>query len=286
MARPLRIEYPGALYHVTSRGNAREPVYLSDVDRNLFLGILSSTVKRYNLLLYAYCLMENHYHLLIETPEANLSSSMRYLNQIYTQRFNKTHKRVGHLFQGRYKSILVQREKHLLALCRYIVQNPVRAGIVQHPEEYQWSSCRQTASLEPPAEYLSVDWILSQFGQTKSLARKEYRKFISVIQDQGPVGPDKQGVARGSAAFIAKLSEALWEKEDIEEISKRQRYAARPPLNALFPSDGSISKRERNRLIYEAVFDFGYSQKAIADHTGLHYASVSRIVSAQNRTLC
>ncbi len=126
MSRPLRLEYAGALYHVTSRGNERKPIYLEDDDFELFLECLAGVCERFNWVIHSYCLMTNHYHLLVETPDGNLSKGMRQLNGVFTQDFNRRHKRVGHLFQGRYKAILVDKESYLLELCRYIVLNPVR----------------------------------------------------------------------------------------------------------------------------------------------------------------
>ena len=128
MARPLRIQYDGALYHVASRGNERRIIFKDDSDRTAFLDILLKVNKRYNWLCHSYCLMDNHYHAIIETLDGNLSEGMRQLNGIYTQAFNRRHKRVGHVFQGRYKSILIQKESHLLEVCRYVVLNPVRAA--------------------------------------------------------------------------------------------------------------------------------------------------------------
>src|SRR5207247_381934 len=147
MARPLRLSYPGALYHVTARGNARQAIYTDDADRQMFLLVLEDVETRYHWLCHAYCLMDNHYHLLLETPQGNLSAGMRQVNGVYTQRFNRRHGRVGHIFQGRFKAILVERESYLLELCRYLVLNPVRAGIVRQPERYRWSSYRATAGL-------------------------------------------------------------------------------------------------------------------------------------------
>jgi REP-associated tyrosine transposase len=126
MARPLRLEFPGAIYHLTGRGNARQKIFFADPDRELFLDTFGGVVSRYGWICHAYCLMANHYHLLVETPKANLSLGMRQLNGVYTQAFNRRHKRVGHLFQGRFKAILVEKESYLLELCRYIVLNPVR----------------------------------------------------------------------------------------------------------------------------------------------------------------
>ena len=142
MARPLRIEHPGAVYHVTSRGNAREDIFISDTDRLKFLEILGNTVEKYNWLCHAFCLLDNHYHLIIETPDPNLSLGMRQLNGVYTQSFNRIHQRVGHVFQGRYKAILVEKGNHLLELCRYVVLNPVRAGMVSKPGDWKWSSLK------------------------------------------------------------------------------------------------------------------------------------------------
>jgi len=145
MSRPLRIEYPGAVYHVTSRGNEKKPVFKTDQDRQNFLNTLQRVNKRYHLICHAYCLMTNHYHLLLETSDGNLSLGMRQLNGVYTQVFNKLHGRTGHLFQGRYQSILIQKGSHLLEVCRYVVLNPVRAGTVEKPEDWKWSSYLATA---------------------------------------------------------------------------------------------------------------------------------------------
>jgi putative transposase len=143
MARPLRIEYPGAFYHITSRGNARQDIFKTKKDFKDFLIILKENTERYNWQCYAYCLMSNHYHLLIKTLDPNLSQGMRQLNGVYTQKSNYNHKTVGHIFQGRYKAILVDEEKYFYELVRYIVLNPVRAKMVKNPENYHWSSHRE-----------------------------------------------------------------------------------------------------------------------------------------------
>lgn len=178
MARPLRIEYPGAIYHITSRGNARQPIYEDDEGRKVFLELLGFIVDRFNWLCHAYCLMDNHYHLLIETQDGNLSLGMRQLNGIYTQRFNKRHGRVGHLFQGRFKAILVDRENYLLELCRYVVLNPVRAGMVRSSGRYKWSSYHATAGTEKISSFLATDWVLSQFGRSRKVAQEKYKTFV------------------------------------------------------------------------------------------------------------
>ncbi len=184
MARPLRIEFSGALYHVASRGDGQEDIYLEDKDRDAYLDILKETCKRFNWILHAYCLMDNHYHLLIETPDANLSKGMRQLNGVYTQRFNRHHDQVGHVFQGRYKAILVEKESYLLELARYIVLNPVRAQMVRSAKDWSWSSYRATAGLIKSEKWLTVDWILSVFAVRKTTAEKRYREFVSEGRNQ------------------------------------------------------------------------------------------------------
>jgi REP element-mobilizing transposase RayT len=178
MARPLRIEYPGALYHLTARGNERRAIYFFDHDRNQFLHVLIQVCKNYNWICHAYCLMDNHYHLLIETPDANLSRGMRDLNSIYSQRFNRMHGRDGHLFQGRFKSFIIEKEIYLLEVARYIVLNPVRANMVSHPKEWKWSSYRATAGYRKPHKSLTIDWILGHFGKNESVAKRAYRAFV------------------------------------------------------------------------------------------------------------
>ena len=187
MARPLRLEFSGALYHVTSRGNRQEAIYETDTDRENFLTILSEVCKRYHWLCHAYCLMDNHYHLLIETPEGNLSQGMRQLNGKYTQSFNRTHQRAGHVFQGRYKAILVDKDSYMLELCRYIVLNPVRAGMVRSAKDWQWSSYRAMIGLKNTPEWLETDGVLSNFAGHKAEAVKAYKHFVS--QGRGQASP-------------------------------------------------------------------------------------------------
>ncbi len=172
MARPLRIEYPGAVYHVTSRGNEKKAVFKDDQDRELFLKILAEVNKRYHWFCHAYCLMDNHYHLLIETPEGNLSLGMRQLNGVYTQAFNKKRNRTGHLFQGRYKAILIQKDNHLLEACRYVVLNPVGARLVERPEDWKWSSYRATVGKETAHPCLTKRLDTRAIQQDKGQGRK------------------------------------------------------------------------------------------------------------------
>jgi REP element-mobilizing transposase RayT len=278
MARPLRIEYPGAVYHVMSRGNAKEPVYDSDSDRNLFLKTIEESKDRFNILIHGYCLMDNHYHLLIETPDGNLSDTMRHINGLYTQRFNRSHKRVGHIFQGRYKAILVDKENYLLVLSRYIVLNPVRADIVKHPKDYKWSSFRDTAGLRSKQEFLTVDWVLRQFGDVRHLAQEKYCQYVLSNKDEDPFKDVKGNSILGSKSFISRLTETLWDKEEIKEVPRHQRYVARPPLDALFDQDTWPSEVTRDKVVEEAVVSYGYNLTEVADFLGVHYTTISKIV--------
>jgi REP element-mobilizing transposase RayT len=279
MARPLRIEYPGALYHITSRGNARSPIFEDHRDRREFLMILEDVVGRYNWLCHAFCLMDNHYHLLVETVDGNLSLGMRHLNGVYTQAFNRRHDRVGHVFQGRFKAILVEQESYLLELRRYVVLNPVRAGIVKDPGAYKWSSYQSTGGLVKPAPFLRVNWILDQFGKTPREAQKEYRRFVRAgIKEPSPWDELKAQCILGSKEFIEKLRPALKDKSKITEIPKEQRLASRRSLEELLPPEKVAKKEQRNEAIHKAYIEYGYTLSEIARHLGLHYATISRII--------
>ncbi len=179
VARPLRIEFSGALYHVTARGDRREPIYEDDEDRKAFLQMLAEVVGRFHWIRHAYCLMTNHYHLMVETPDANLSKGMRQLNGVFTQASNRRHHRSGHLFQDRFKAILVDRDAYLLELTRYVVLNPVRAAMVKTPGEWSWSSYRAMVGEAVVTPWLAVDGLLSQFGRRRGEARQRYRRFVA-----------------------------------------------------------------------------------------------------------
>lgn len=284
MARPLRIEFPGALYHITSRGNAREPIFLNDSDKKNFLHILCSVVRRFNWLCHSYCLMNNHYHLLIETPEGNLSKGMRQLNGVYTQLFNRKHHRVGHLFQGRYKAPLVDKDDYLVSLSRYIVLNPVRAGLVENPEDWRWSSYRAMIEKDKKIPCLTVDWILSQFDRDRRKAIAKYEDFMREGKEaRFPWEALKGQIFLGNDYFVKKMEEFLKGKEEIMEIPKQQRYVARPPLSELINTEKIISKKQRDVLIFNAYTQYGYTMKQIARHLGIHYSTVSRAVRREEK---
>ena len=286
MSRPLRIEYPGALYHVTSRGNGRGTIFLSDPDRNKFLAILADTVQKYNWRCHAYCLLDNHYHLLIETLDPNLSLGMRQLNGVYTQAFNVAHQRVGHVFQGRYKAIIVEKDSHLLELCRYVVLNPVRAAMVSRPEEWQWSSYTSTAFADDTLpEYLTTDWILGQFSKNRATARQRYRKFVAdgmMRQDQ-PWQKLVGQIFMGSEEFITRIQTLVDDKQELKEIPRSQRYPGRPALDQLFSANPDGDKPFRNERIVKAHLAYGYTLKEIGDYLGIHYTTVSKVVKGKRK---
>jgi REP element-mobilizing transposase RayT len=279
MARPLRIQYPGALYHVTSRGNGRHPIFRDDVDRKTFLDLFNTVTEDSRWLCHGYCLMTNHYHLVIETLEPNLSAGMRQLNGVYTMRFNWRHRTVGHVFQGRFKAILVQRESHLLEVCRYVVLNPVRTQDVKKPEEWKWSSYLGTAGLAEPNDCLMVDWVLGQFGKTRGFAEKGYRRFVRAGIGGGCIWGEVKGQSvLGEDSFVKELEPYTKGAKEFKEIPRTQRYLNRPSLDQLFLRRMTRDKEWRNRKILEAGRDWAYTQKEIADCLGMHYSTVSRIL--------
>ena len=223
--------------------------------------------------------MDNHYHLIIETVEGNLSIGMRQLNGVYTQAFNRRHGKVGHLFQGRFKAILIQKETHLLEACRYVVLNPVRAGAVEHPERWKWSSYRATEGREKPHPCLTTDWILHQFGGAREKAQGEYRKFVRAGMGDVFLWKDvKAQSILGTEDFVEGLIDYVRGHEDIAEISKSQRYLNRPGLEHLFSGRVLHDIEKRNERIKDAVEKYGYTQREVADHLGIHFSSVSRIL--------
>jgi len=280
MTRPLRIEFKGAVYHITSRGNAKQAIFLAEKDFADFLSVLCSVVKRYHFILHAYCLMNNHYHLLMETPEGNLSRGMRQLNGLYTQRFNQRHQQVGHLLQGRYRAILVDKNNYLLELCRYVVLNPVRAKIVKNPGDWKWSTYRATIGYQG-ISCLTTDWILSQFGKERQAAANQYQAFVlSGIKAESPLKAIKGQLILGQDNFIDEIKHLMRGKERLKEITREQRYLTRPPLNEIFkPKD----QKSKDQVMYEAHLQYGYTLKDIAEYIGVHYSTVSRAIKRIER---
>lgn len=274
MARALRIEYPGALYHITSRGNARADIYLTDTDRNQFLMILGQVCGHYHWQCYAWCLMSNHYHLVIETAEANLSKGMRQLNGVYTQTFNRTHRRVGHVFQGRYKAIHVDKHSYLQEVIRYVVLNPVRAHITKTAGQYRWSSYRTMIGKASSPDWLNKDQVLSQFGKQKSTAQKRFIDYVRQGSQASKLWDNlRQQIYLGEERFVETLQTKQTDGRELTEIPRIQRQRTVKPLSYY-----SNRYQHRDDAIYAAWGTGGYTQKEIAKHFGIHYSSVSKII--------
>ena len=224
MARPLRIEYNGALYHITARGNERNPIYREEGDYQKFLDLLSELPQRYDIFIHGYILMGNHYHLLIETPKGNITKVMHYLNATYTGYFNKKYGRVGHLFQGRYKGLLIEKERYLLSVSRYIHLNPVRAGMSRRPEEYRWSSYPEYIRRDKKNKWLTSDWILGQYSRDEAKARRLYKAFVDegLTLRENPFKDLKEGLILGSENFIDEIKKKIGLKKH-REIPESKR---------------------------------------------------------------
>ena len=282
MSRPIRIEFPNALYHVTSRGDRREAIFDDDDDRRAFLQTLEQVVGQFNWLCYAWCLMDNHYHLLIQTPDGNLSKGMRQLNGVFTQLSNRRHGRAGHLFQGRYKAILVDSDAYLLELARYVVLNPVRAGVVKNAAAWRWSSYRASMGLAPVEGFLAVDGLLAQFATQRSLAQKRYAQFVA----EGRKAPSpwqqlKGQVFLGNERFVEQMQRRIagHQREDVQ-IPQAHR---RPPAASLRQIEKAAT--DRNAAIVQAHGTGAYSYQEIADHFGIHFTTVGRIVREARKML-
>jgi putative transposase len=211
----------------------------------------------------------------IETPEGNLSKGMRQLNGIYTQVYNRRHGSVGHVLQGRYKAILIQKETHLLEVCRYVVLNPVRAKATGRVEQWKWSSYGATVGLGKKPSWLTIDWVLGQLGKRKYPAARHYRRFVREGITKASIWEEiRAQVLLGNEEFVEKLEGY----EEIAEVPRSQRYLSRPKLNAVF--EGKLTKTKRDARIVQAVHRYGYSQREIADFLELHYATISRLANS------
>lgn len=262
MARPLRLEFPGALYHVTARGDRQEPIFEENQDRYNFLDLLAKEVTQQRWLLYAFCLMDNHYHLFLETPEPNLVKGMRRLNGVYTQAFNRRHGRVGHVLQGRYKSILVDKDSYFLELTRYVALNPVRAGLVQSPGQWRWSSYLATAGKLACPGWLAADRVLDLFSPDRAQAQRAYQRFVAEgIGTPAPWREIKGQIFLGSDAFYARMDKLLV-GQPARGVPHRQLGPARPTpqrvLQAVAKAHqlgaGAVLDRENSEAFKHAVY--------------------------------
>ena len=278
MARRPRLQFLGARYHVMSRGNRKLPIFEDDDDRETFLSSLARTVARYDIKCYAFCLMSNHYHCVLETPRGNLSAAMKHLNGCYTQAFNRRHQRPGHVFEGRFKSILVDNDSYFQDVCKYVVLNPVRAHLVTDPSIWQWSSYRATAGLGPAAEFLVVDWIDLVFeGRSREESQGRYRLFVN--DDVAKASClDSESLVEGSPEFETAVREYIGVKMHLAEVPRAYRALGRPTLEQLF-GDPALALPQRNELMRRAHVVHGYRLAEIASFLGLHRSTPSAIVN-------
>lgn len=243
MARPLRVEYPGAVYHIISRGIEGKEILSSDIEKKRLLKILSEAKAVYKIELYLYCLMKNHYHIVIETLLGNISQVMHWINGTYTNWYNNRHQRKGHLFQGRYKGIVVDKDEYLLELSRYIHLNPVKAGIVKLPEGYQWSSYRAYLESED-SKLVKIDFILNQMGRDAASARKHHRDFVmaGIEEDVDLMNKVAKGFILGRDEFIKKIEERVKGINEDDEIPQLRIMKKRLSIDEFY------EKLERNNI--------------------------------------
>ena len=281
MGRPLRLEFSGAIYHVTSRGDRQEPIFLNDGDRHAWLRIIASVCERFQWTIHAFCQMGNHYHLVVETLNGNLARGMRQLNGEYTRRFNFRNAMVGHLFQGRYKAILVQRQTYLLALIRYVVLNPVRARMVTTASAWPWSSYSMTCCDVPAPNWLDTDWLLSQFAEQRSSAVHAYREFVAAGRDgASPLVNTRHQLILGDDDFVKRFfaGEALVDKTETSRSQKKGVSLALHEYRACFG--------HRREAMARAYLDGAYTMAEVAEHFSVHYKTVSRAVRGFEADRC
>lgn len=271
MTRPLRLEFPGALYHVTSRGNRRSRIYHDDADRAAWLDVLALVCERHHCVVYSYCLMSNHFHLMVETVEPNLGSAMRLLNGAYTQHFHRRHHTVGHLFQGRYKAILVQRESYLLELSRYIVLNPVRAGMVAKAEQWPWSSHRSVTGDMPCPLWLDRDGLLGHFGTHRATAVAAYKNFVMEGVDKcSPLLETRHQILLGDDDFVSEHQHLQWSDALVETV-RIERAAV-----ALSLAEYGIRYPDRTEAMARAYLSSAFTMPKIAAAFDVSVKTVSR----------
>lgn len=310
MARPLRIEYAGAYYHVINRGNAGEDIFDSKRDKERFLEYLEKSIEHFSIIIHTYCLMSNHYHLLIETPQPNLSQAIQWLNVSYAAYYNNKHQRSGHLFQGRFKAILVEADAYLKELSRYIHLNPVRAKIVATPAEYGWSSYPACIGKTKPPAWLETKWLLGCFGKRKKEVIKNYKNFVEDVDIKDLENPNKDAVGGfilGGADFVGWVKDTFLatrkDEKEVPELKKlKPRVSTTTILQAVCDEFGctedQIREKGRNRnkgraiAIYLSRYHSGLSCKNLGKVFGgisgagitMTYKKASREI-AQNKRL-
>jgi REP element-mobilizing transposase RayT len=302
MSRPLRIKYPNAWYHILNRGRRKELIFIDKKDYDRFIDLLKDTSEQWNLRIAAYCLMPNHYHLLVQTPDANISRCMRHIDGVYTQRFNRHHECDGSLFRGRYKSILVDADSYLLQLVRYIHYNPLKAGLTNRIDRYLWSSHRGYLSKAQKWNWLYKDFVFSMLPKNKGDRLKNYRQFISMEEKSNiskVLDKKKWPAMLGSADFITKVKEKFFSGKINVEVPQSRELAPNPyqiqkivceyyriDKRRLFSSRRGIFNEPRNTAIYLTRRLRGDSLKQIGAHFQLKkYSSVSSIIERMNEAI-
>lgn len=269
------MEIEGGLYHVTARGNARQTIYHTDADRMLWLETLAEVCQRFNWKCHAYCQMLDHYHVLVETPDANLSRGMRHLNGVYTQRINRRHGRSGHVLQGRYQAVLVEKESHLLGLTRHVVLNPVRAGMVIDVLSWPWSSCRSMVGREPAPPWLHTEAVTLQFNELRRDAWILFEDYVRAGVGLPSIwGSQRHPILLGSDAFVDRMLARLPQNRTLAEVPRVQRRPVSPPL------DYYLEQPDRRSAMGEAYISGSYLMREIAERFNVHYSTVSRAVRA------
>ena len=277
MARPLRLQFAGALYHVTARGDRKASIYLDDTDRLVWLQHIGDVCEQFNFVVHGFCQMGNHYHILLETVDGNLSRGMQQLNGVYSQYFNRRHDLVGHVFQGRYKAILVQEETYLLELARYIVLNPVRANLVAAPEDWPWSSYRLTTGSAPSPPWLHTDGLLAKFDASREDAIGKYKKFV--LEGRGAESPFKQTsnqLILGDAEFVKRFQSSQ-DIATLDYISRQQRGSLIQPLTTY-----QKNYADRNEAMARAYASTAYTITEIARHFDVSAKTASRAIRQWN----
>ena len=279
MARPLRFQYPGALYHVTARGNRRAAIFRDDVDRRAWLKLLGDACERFHFCIHAFCQMTNHYHLLVETMEGNPADGMRHLNGVYSQYVNKRHQLVGHLFQGRYHAVLVQKDGHLLELARYLVANPVRAGVVDHPESWPWSSYQWMIGDARCPVWFNANWLLGNFSENRVAAVSAYIQFVSAgLGMPSPLAQMGHRFVLGDESFIETHSSPAAAPSPETTCSQRFLPAMTlPQYLAAYP--------DRDKAMAHAYFSTIYTMREIGAYFGVSERTVARAVVRAQRPI-
>jgi putative transposase len=273
MSRPLRISYPGAFYHVTSRGNEKRNIFLSVQDRKRFLDYIESANEKYGAIIHCYCMMSNHYHLLLETPHGNLSSIIHHINSSYTTYFNIKRSRSGHLFQGRFKAILVDKEAYLVELSRYIHMNPVRARLVENPWDYKWSSCSAYTGDKEASSWLERSHVLSLFGKNPN---KGYKSFVIKDNNFDPYKNIHASSILGDVGFVNKVQKFI-KKEEVRGVTALKKVFLKPSFETIEKAVNITAPEDlrRKAALYISQTK-GYSLKEVGDNYNMKPEAVSQ----------